>query len=196
MPNGMSSREDVRERFARIVADSLRLEPSEVTEDAYLDDLGAESLDLAEISMETEEAFDILISQKTILDTATEVFGPGVLVKEGRLTEDGKRLLRRRMPDYEGSLDDVTEADLDRLFLRVGSWVRMIAGLMEHTPRSCPECDAAFGKSVAGRLTCRQCGHECDIPSGDEINAQWVRRYYEQDHQSRGEDRSPTAPAA
>jgi acyl carrier protein len=198
MSNVAAPDRDVLERFARVVAQSLRIEPSAVTADAYLDDLGAESLDLAEITMEAEEEFDILIPQKSILKAATEVFGDGVLVREGKLTEEGKRLVRRRMPELEGGLDEVTVADLNKHFMRVGTWLRMIAGLMEHTPRACPGCSAALGKAKAGRLKCPSCGAEQDLPSGDELNRQWVLQYYQQEYApSQGLVPSPPpAPAA
>jgi acyl carrier protein len=179
-----ASEAEILERFARVVAESLRIDPAQVTEDAFLDDLGAESLDLAEITMQSEEEFDVLIAQKTILQTATEVFGEGVLARDGTLTEEGKRLLRRRLPDFPAAEGEVTVADLSKLFLRVRTWVRMIQGLMEHTPKACRECGAAFGKAVAGRLKCRSCGFEYDIPSGEDINRQWVLQYYQQEHPS------------
>jgi len=68
------------DKFADIVAQSLRIEPAKVTIDAHLmDDLGAESLDLIEITMETESAFDVWLPEKSILDTAAEVFVPDFL---------------------------------------------------------------------------------------------------------------------
>ncbi|HYU57359.1 MAG TPA: acyl carrier protein [Actinomycetota bacterium] len=197
MSNAATSNQEILERFARVVAQSLRIEASLVTEEAYLDDLGAESLDLAEITMESEEEFDVLIAQKTILQTATEVFGEGVLVHDGKLTEEGKRLLRRRMPDFPGDKDEITVADLGKLFLRVGTWVRMIRGLTEHTPRDCAKCGAAYGKPLAGRLKCRSCGFEHDIPSGEDLNRQWVQQYYQREYvPSRPLAASPPAPVA
>src|SRR4029453_3276011 len=95
-----ASRPEILERFTKVVVQSLRIDPSQVTEDAFLDDLGAESLDLAEITMESGEEFDILVPQKNILQAATEVFGDGVLARDGKLTEEGKRFLRRRMPEF------------------------------------------------------------------------------------------------
>ena len=77
MSMGEISSETILEKFADIVSNSLRIDAARVVEDAYLDDLGAESLDLLEITMEAEEAFNILIPQKNILQTAQEVFGRG-----------------------------------------------------------------------------------------------------------------------
>ena len=55
---------EIHERFAGIVAKSLRIDPSQVTPDASLADLGAESLDLIEITMEAEDEFAIVMPQK------------------------------------------------------------------------------------------------------------------------------------
>jgi acyl carrier protein len=182
MANMPTSDQEILERFARVVAQSLRIEASQVTDDAYLDDLGAESLDLAEITMESEEEFDILIAQKNILQTANEVFGEGVLVRDDRLTDEGKRFLQRRLPEFPVNGEEITVADLTKQFLRVGTWVRMIQGLREHTPKACAKCGAAYGKPLAGRLKCQSCAFEFDIPSGEDLNREWVRQYYQQEY--------------
>jgi acyl carrier protein len=86
---------EIVDKFSQIVAKSLHIDAATVTEASFLDDLGAESLDLIEITMETEEAFNVWISEKSILDTAKEVFGPDILEKDGFLTQNGKALLLR-----------------------------------------------------------------------------------------------------
>ncbi len=184
MHNGNISESEIFRRFAGIVAKSLHIDPARVTPDAYLEELGAESLDLIEISMETESEFNVWISEKTILHTAEEVFGPGVLQQNGVLTEAGKDLLRRRMPDLDPSFleREVTVKDLNHLFMRVSTWVRMIQGLMEFTPAACPQCGAGLEASVAFRMKCKQCGQETALLSGEEINRKWVREYYENEY--------------
>src|ERR1041384_2374532 len=96
MPHKTES--EVFDKFAQIVAKSLRIETAQITPDTHLTDLGAESLDLIEITMETESQFHIFLPDKSILETAVEVFGPDILEKDGYLTEEGKRLLLRRLP--------------------------------------------------------------------------------------------------
>ena len=54
MINTDMSESQILEKFSQVVAKSLRIDSSQVTSDAYLDELGAESLDLIEITMETE----------------------------------------------------------------------------------------------------------------------------------------------
>jgi acyl carrier protein len=53
---------DVRPRLVAIVADHLAVDPKEVTDAArFIDDLGADSLDLLDLTMAVEEEFGIEI---------------------------------------------------------------------------------------------------------------------------------------
>jgi len=175
---------EIFEKFSRIVERSLRIDGSQILPDAYLTDLGAESLDLIEISMETESQFHIFLPDKSILDTAVEVFGSDILEKEGYVTEEGKRLLLQRMPEadaqtFEGA---VPVKDLQRYFLRVNTWVRMIQGLVRYTPSQCASCGGVMAASMGFRMKCAQCGHEITLRSGEDLNREWVREYYEQEY--------------
>ncbi|MCI0409326.1 MAG: phosphopantetheine-binding protein, partial [Acidobacteria bacterium] len=148
--------------------------------EAYLDDLGAESLDFLEITMDAESEFGISMPEKDILQMAQEVFGPGVLENESILTEEGKKFILRRVSELDPKQleGEIRVADLTHHFSRVATWVRMIRGLMESTPHQCSQCGSAFGKGVAGRMKCTQCEAECDIPLGDDLNRQWIEEYY------------------
>lgn len=181
--NGLKHTE-VFEGFAQIVAKSLRIDASQVVPEAHLDELGAESLDLIEISMEVESHFNVWLAEKSILDTASEVFGPGVLESNGYLTETGKKLMRSRMPaaDAKDLSGEVAIADLRRYFMRVSTWVQMIESLLESTPSECPACHGPLKNSAALRLKCEQCGREVSLRSGEELNREWVQNYYEQQY--------------
>jgi|SRR5580658_395962 acyl carrier protein len=179
---------EILEQFAQIVARSLRIDAAQITPDAQLTDLGAESLDLIEISMETEAQFHIFLPDKSILETAVEVFGPGVLEKEGYLTDEGKRLLMRRMPDADAQdfAGAVSVKDLQRYFLKVHTWVRMIQGLVMYTPGECAACGGTMTSSMGFRMKCTRCGAEITLRSGEELNREWVREYFDQEYGSRG----------
>jgi acyl carrier protein len=178
---------EIFEQFAQIVARSLRIDAAQITPDAQLTDLGAESLDLIEISMETESQFHIFLPDKSILETAVEVFGSGVLEKEGYLTDEGKRLLLRRMPDADAQdfAGAVSVKDLQRYFLKVHTWVRMIQSLVRYTPGQCAACGGRMAASMGFRMKCTQCGAEITLRSGEELNREWVREYYEQEYSPR-----------
>ncbi len=170
---------EILARFAESVARSLRIEPASVTPAACLSDLGAESLDLLEITMEVEDEFAIVMPQKDILHVAEEVFGPGALVQDGVLTAQGVRFLQHRIPDAATAIDAGTSlAEVGRVFQRIATWVRVIEGLLEHSPSACPSCAAALSKPVAGRMKCAACATEVDLPTGDDLNRRWVEDYH------------------
>ncbi|MCC6540163.1 MAG: hypothetical protein IT162_21625 [Bryobacterales bacterium] len=173
------SRAEILARLAPIIAKSLHVDAARVTDDAYLSDLGAESLDLIEITMGIEEAFDIWIPEKSILQTAREVYGEGVLDKEGVLTQEGKDLLRARMPELsaESLAGDVTVASLNREFMRVSGWVRMIESFLAATPQTCSACGGALGRALAYKRKCAACGTENLLTPGEEVNKRWVLDY-------------------
>ena len=53
---------DIAERVKKIVVEHLGVEPEKVTENAsFIDDLGADSLDIVELVMAMEEKFEIEI---------------------------------------------------------------------------------------------------------------------------------------
>lgn len=55
----------IEEKVKKIVAEKLSVDPEEVLlEASFVDDLGADSLDLVELIMAMEEAFDIEISDE------------------------------------------------------------------------------------------------------------------------------------
>ena len=180
---------DVFGKFAQIVAKSLRIDASQITPDTHLTELGAESLDLIEITMETETQFHIFLPDKSILETAVEIFGPDVLERDGYLTAEGKRLLLRRMPESDAQAfeGEVAVKDLQSYFLKVGTWVRMIQGLAEYTPGECAACGGAMAPSMGFRMKCSQCGQEITLRSGEELNREWVREYYDREYRPQAE---------
>jgi acyl carrier protein len=191
MNNGWMTEEQIQEKLAEIVAQSLHIDAQQVLPDVYLDDLGAESLDLIEISMEVESQFKIWLPEKSILQTAMEVYGPGVLETDGYLTAEGKTLLQSRAPEEDAAQFQgmVSLKDVHRYFMRVNTWIRMIDGLLSYTPTACAQCGAPLAASLGFRLKCTACGEEITLRSGDEINREWVQdfsrnQYPDASHQS------------
>ena len=63
---------DLTDRIQSIVAEQLGVEPVDVTKDAsILDDLGADSLDVVELVMILEEAFDIEVPDDAVEEMRT-----------------------------------------------------------------------------------------------------------------------------
>jgi len=56
---------DIAEKVKEIIVDQLSVEPADVVpEAAFIDDLGADSLDLVEMIMALEEEFDLSIADE------------------------------------------------------------------------------------------------------------------------------------
>jgi acyl carrier protein len=202
MNNGWMTEEQIQEKFAGIVAQSLHIDAAQVTPDVYLDDLGAESLDLIEISMEVESQFKVWLPEKSILQTAMEVYGPGVLEQDGYLTAEGKTLLQARMPEEDAPQFQgmVSLKDVQRYFMLVKTWIRMVDGLLAYTPSACAQCGAPMTASLGFRLKCTACGEEITLRSGDEINREWVQDFSRSQHgyeaEARASHQSSPRPAA
>ena len=63
---------DFKEQIIEVLANQLRIDPSEITEDSnIMDDLGADSLDLVEILMTLESEMGITISDEDALTLKT-----------------------------------------------------------------------------------------------------------------------------
>ena len=63
----MSSRKEVFVKLVDLIVEELSVSKSDVTEDTdYLEDLDADSLDIVNLVMDIEEAFDILIPDEHI----------------------------------------------------------------------------------------------------------------------------------
>jgi acyl carrier protein len=179
------SQEEILEQFSELVAESLRVERTKVKPDSYLDhDFGVESLDLIEITMETESRFNVWMPEKSILDTATEIFGPDVLVKDGVLTPAGKHLLARRLPPEHAGMfaGEVSVDELQKYFLQVQTWARLIYTLLQYTPESCDICGGSLKSTTGFRMKCSNCGKQNELRSGEDLNRDWVRQYYEKEY--------------
>ena len=170
------SAEELHERFAAIVAASLRIDPARVAPPATLGDLGAESIDLVEITLDVENAFSIVMPERSILDAARDVLGPATVARDGRLTEVGSALLRRRLPEVDSArlAPGALLADVNREFLRVDVWERLIAGIIERSPRTCSTCGVSLVQGSPGQVTCPRCGTTQVLPTGDELAREWV----------------------
>ncbi len=60
------------EEFSRIIADVLGIEPETITADSkFIDDLGADSLDLFQIVTDVEDALDIQIPEEMLEQIVT-----------------------------------------------------------------------------------------------------------------------------
>lgn len=78
---------DVRAKVIEIVAERYDKNPDSLSDStSYLDDLGADSLDIAELVMEFEDSFDITIPED---EQGISTIGETVSFIEKKLNEEG-----------------------------------------------------------------------------------------------------------
>lgn len=61
------------EKIRAIIAEKMDIDPSEITEDSSFEDMEIDSLDMVEIVMDIEEAFDISIDAGEELHTVGDL---------------------------------------------------------------------------------------------------------------------------
>lgn len=121
-------REEVFEKVREVLVDALAVDDDEVTPEATLiGDLGAESIDILDISFKLEQAFGFKIAQG-------ELFPEGVtqdpeFVQDGKVTDKGLATLREKLPHF-----DFAKVENDRSVQTVGQifTVQALVNFCEH----------------------------------------------------------------
>jgi acyl carrier protein len=112
-----------------LVADVLAIAPEKVRRESVLiADLGAESIDLLDLSFRIEEQFKVTIQADEIEREAKRTLTGGVYEKDGCLTEEALAEIRRAMPELkpEKLVKGLRKSQLPSL-LTVAFFVRLIA---------------------------------------------------------------------
>ncbi len=98
-------RDEIFEKVQGVLVEALAVDEDEVTPEATLfGDLGAESIDVLDITFQLERSFSIKINQG-------ELFPEGVaqdpeLVEDEKLTDKGMAALREKLPHFDFSALD------------------------------------------------------------------------------------------
>jgi acyl carrier protein len=179
IPPATLSDDEILAVMAPIIAQSLRIDRARVTRGTTLPALGAESIDIIEITLDLEHAFSVLMPEHSVLQLAREVGGEGVFDVDDVLTESGSRLLQARMPYVESSMlaPGTPVGELPSVFLRIDVWIQLVHGLLASTPRNCPHCGERLVQGSPARVKCRSCNIEVELPTGDDIGREWVRQW-------------------
>ncbi len=166
------------ERLKPLMARQLGRKPEEIAQETYMEDLGASSLDLVEITLEAESEFGVLLAGKPLFDAAILVFGPGVLEEDGELTDAGRRLIARRFQHLTAAevaaMTDV--ADVQRQVSRVSVWAETIAALTSEIPDRCRAHGGRVRVDSQGIPACTGADDGYAPPSLEEWNQAWIQR--------------------
>jgi len=126
------SRAEVFAGVRDCLAAALDVEPGAVREEQrIIGDLGADSLDLLDLTFQLERRFGVSISPRDIERRARERLGGAALDIEGVYTRQALGELRMALPEIppEELADGLTTAELPRKF-RVATMVRLVQSLL------------------------------------------------------------------
>ncbi len=170
----------IADRVCAIVAKTMRIPVERVKLDSNLmDDLGAESIDFAEMIFALEAEFRIELEPASVFDKLEEALGRDVLAVHGALTERGAKILRERMPEVDPStiVSGISVFDVQMLFTPA-TWVRAVQEVLDARPDRCPGCDSDhLVAEKISLLKCQQCGREVNSPAQGEVLTAWARRF-------------------
>ena len=128
-PNVLINEQEIFAQLRPVVADVLAIAPEKVhRESGLIADLGAESIDLLDLSFRIEEKFQVRIEANELEREAIKRIPGGLYEKDGYLTEAAINEIRKSLPELDSSKfsKGLRKADLPSL-LTVSFFVRLIA---------------------------------------------------------------------
>ncbi len=120
---------DIFERLKPLLVEVLGVAPERIRpESVLMGDLGAESIDLLDLSFRVEETFNVTIESNEIEREAGKRLPGGVYEKDGRLTDEALAEIRKALPELEGGklVSGLRKMDLPSL-LTVEFFVKLIS---------------------------------------------------------------------
>jgi len=125
----MMTEHEILERMKPLLVEVLGVAPEKIRPESVLvSELGAESIDLLDLSFRLEETFDVRIEANEIERETRRRLPGGVYEKDGRLTAEALAAIREAVPELDaGKLTEgLRKMDLPSL-LTVQFFVRLVA---------------------------------------------------------------------
>ena len=124
----MKSETEIFEQLKPLLVEVLGIRPDQIHPHSELvTHLGAESIDLLDLTFRIEETFQVRIEANELEREAIKQLPGGVFEKDGKLTEEALAELRRAAPELDPAklVTGLRKADLPAL-LTVGFFVSLI----------------------------------------------------------------------
>lgn len=132
----MTSDNDILEQLKPLLVEVLGVRPEEIHPRSELvTHLGAESIDLLDLTFRIEETFTVRIEANELEREAVKQMPGGVFEKDGQLTEEALAELRRAAPELDSAklITGLRKADLPAL-LTVGFFISLIQRKLAENP--------------------------------------------------------------
>jgi acyl carrier protein len=187
------SDEVIIEGVRESIAEALKLPLEQVRLDSVLtEELDAVSIDFVDIMFRLESRFGVTFHPGNPLDRLAESFPGRPLSHDGALSDLGAEVIRRRMPEVDGSKvhSGMLLGNVQSLYT-TATWVRAVRELLDARPARCPACGSprleVLRPSV---LRCEGCGGEVACPTQADVLSEWARRTFPPG----GKEQAPPGP--
>jgi acyl carrier protein len=132
----MTTEPEILEKLKPLLVEVLGVRPDQIHPHSELvTHLGAESIDLLDLTFRIEETFQVRIEANELEREAIKQLPGGVFEKDGKLTEEALAELRRAAPELDPAklVAGLRKADLPAL-LTVGFFVSLIQRKLSLNP--------------------------------------------------------------
>ncbi|WP_238066113.1 acyl carrier protein [Pseudomonas shirazica] len=164
-----------------ILAQLLVLDRVDVAEhSSIVDDLGADSLDIVDLSFQLGRQYGCTLPKTSVLDHAVAVFGDATrFVEKGRITQDGVALLEQSLSAYApGQLHAGMQPGDVFSATTVRNWAQQCHNVFNYLPETCPECGAVHAQlNERKQVVCSGCSARLTPLDGDSISRLLVEQY-------------------
>lgn len=129
--------QEIFDKLRELIRDVLGVKAADIKlESVLVGDLGAESIDLLDLSFLIEDTFGITMEPNEFEKEVTARLPDGLFEKEGFLTEGALAELRRALPEVDATrlVPGFRKAQIPSL-LTVGVFVRLIHRKLETGPK-------------------------------------------------------------
>ncbi len=168
------SMDAIVEKVTAIINENVDAKSPIIVDSPLANAQGFDSLDLIESSFALQEYFGFEFSDANAIEALSDAMGDDSIIAAGKLTELGKEMVFRRMPEM-AKLDFPDDLPASSLlnYYTVETFARLVREFYLAAPETCPKT----GEPVVAegfKLLTHDTRQPVDVPSGDEIIAQWV----------------------
>ncbi|WP_330210773.1 acyl carrier protein [Pseudomonas sp. AM4(2022)] len=164
-----------------ILAQLLVMDIADVNEhSSILEDLGADSLDIVDLSFQLGRHYGCTLPKTSVLDHAVAVLGDvGDLVEKGRITPAGVELLEHSLSAFAPKQlrSGMQPAEIFAA-TTVRNWATQCYRMFDYLPTTCPECEADLAcLNDRRQVVCCGCSARLTPMEGDEISRHLVEQF-------------------
>ena len=166
--------EAIEHKVREIFVNTLQPESEVPGDQALIEELGFDSLDMIEFSFALEEFFDLEFASRNAIVELDRILGNDRVLHEGKLTPLGLQVALERMPELrETELPAELSVNSLPSYFTLHTFVRIIKESYDSAPEKCPETgEEAVIEDF--KVVAKDSRQPIPMPAGDQILDRWL----------------------